>query len=191
MPGVLARKVSQRSRVRREPATWLELQTAHLKGRPGARRRQGSCAQHWPAYLPRAEPWRWSDNGGVRRRQRQQQPGALETRGGPHHLGGMLDGLGRGCAVLETTRHRAMQRTALRPPRPRPVPRPARAAITALPGPAWMRSRARPSAPARLGPDNNGARPRSPAPVGPSSARSDRHARADLPSPPCPRPRPG
>lgn len=53
----------------------------------------------------KAEPWRWSDNGGVRRqRQQQQQPGALGTRGGPHHLGGMLSGHGRGTVQCDSGR---------------------------------------------------------------------------------------
>ena len=80
-------------------------------------------------------------------------------------------------AVLETQPDtRALQRdrsTTLRRPRPRPLG-PARAAITALSGPAWMRSRARPSAPRAAAlppasaPDNNGAPVReSPAPAGP------------------------
>lgn len=119
------------------PGVWLERshKEAEFKesGEPGWRRRpapspgkagapgggRGSCAQPWPAYLPvKAEPWRWSDNGGVRRqRQQQQQPGALGTRGGPHHLGGMLSGHGRG--TVQCWRHNPTQEpcsgTALRP----------------------------------------------------------------------------
>lgn len=161
-----------------------------------ARRRQGSRARHWPAYLQRAGPRRWSDNEDVRPK----QPGALGARGGPHHLGGMPGGLGGDCEVLETTGHRrhAADRSAPVPTPRRPVPRPASAAITALPGPAWIRSRARPSAPraAALPPAS------APTTMGPgpgvqlswslsrshpgrsraSGARSGR--RTDLPSPP-------
>lgn len=112
---------------------------------PGGSR--GAVPSHWPAGLPAESPalavvrqwrrpaaaaaagWRAGDAG------RSSSPGRDAGRHRPELCS----------AGDDTTQSHAADRSAS--PRPRPVPRPARAAITALPGPAWMRSRARPSAP--------------------------------------------